>query len=90
VDRDLGGGHTSGVKVAVSIPDAIFKEAEALAKQYRTTRSDLYRRALGEFVERHAPRSVTQQMNAALDAIGAERDDATSQATLDLLKQVER
>jgi metal-responsive CopG/Arc/MetJ family transcriptional regulator len=41
------------MKVAVSIPDPIFAEAEALVKQFGTSRSELYRRALGEFISRH-------------------------------------
>jgi metal-responsive CopG/Arc/MetJ family transcriptional regulator len=40
-------GHTIGMKVAVSIPDDVFAEAEALAKRMKSSRSEIYSRALG-------------------------------------------
>ena len=43
------------MKVAVSIPDEIFAEAEDLAKRFNTSRSELYSRALGTFIGLHAP-----------------------------------
>jgi metal-responsive CopG/Arc/MetJ family transcriptional regulator len=60
------------MKVAVSIPDGVFAEAERLAAELGTSRSDLYRRALEEFVGRHAPAQVT----AALDRLFEEVDPA--------------
>jgi metal-responsive CopG/Arc/MetJ family transcriptional regulator len=51
------------MKVAVSIPDAVFAEAERLAAELGTSRSDLYRRALEEFVGRHAPAQVTATLD---------------------------
>lgn len=55
------------MKVAVSIPDAVFAEAEALAKQLKLSRSGVYARALGEFVANHSGDRVTDAMNAAVD-----------------------
>ena len=43
------------MKTAVSIPDDVFEEAERLATELKTSRSQLYSRALQEFVARHAP-----------------------------------
>jgi hypothetical protein len=62
------------MKVAVSIPDPVFAEAEALAKRLNTSRSDLYARALHAFVGTHAPDRVTDAMNATIDAVGAGED----------------
>jgi hypothetical protein len=77
------------MKVAVSIPDDVFAEAELLAKQLNTTRSDLYSRALGEFIGRRAPGHVTQLMNDALDAVGYEQDDFPGAASRQVLSQIE-
>jgi hypothetical protein len=44
-------GHTIGMKVAVSIPDDVFAEAEALAKRMKSSRSEIYSGALGEFID---------------------------------------
>ena len=63
------------MKVAVSIPDPVFAEAERLAKRMKTSRSEIYSRALAAFVGDHAPDHVTKAMNEAVDAIGPEGDD---------------
>jgi hypothetical protein len=63
------------MKVAVSIPDPIFADAELLAKSFGTTRSDIYARALGEFIGNHAPYRVTQAMNDVVDTINPAPDN---------------
>jgi metal-responsive CopG/Arc/MetJ family transcriptional regulator len=60
------------MKVAVSIPDPIFAQAEGLAKRMKLSRSSVYARALDAFVAHHEDTSVTEAMNAALDAAGAQ------------------
>ncbi len=62
------------MKVAVSIPDPIFADAEALAARLATSRSDIYARALAEFIGHHAPDRVTALINQVVDAVGAEPD----------------
>jgi metal-responsive CopG/Arc/MetJ family transcriptional regulator len=66
------------MKVAVSIPDDVFAEAEALAKNLKTSRSEIYSRALGEYLERHAPDRVTDQMNNVITSVGEEEADPFS------------
>lgn len=51
------------MKVAVSIPDAVFSKADDLAKRLKASRSEIYSRALGEFLGRHSPDRVTEAMN---------------------------
>ena len=62
------------MKVAVSIPETLFADAEALATSLQTSRSDIYARALAEFVGHHAPDRVTAQMDQVLDAVGDDPD----------------
>jgi metal-responsive CopG/Arc/MetJ family transcriptional regulator len=64
------------MKTAISIPDAIFNEAERLARRVKTTRSELYGRALKEFVARHAPDRVTEAMDCAIAECGQPADPA--------------
>lgn len=47
------------MKTAISIPDDVFKDAERLARRLGHSRSQLYSRALREFVARHEPDHVT-------------------------------
>ena len=68
------------MKTAVSIPDEIFEAADRLATRTKRSRSDLYSRALAEYLARHAPDQVTEDMNRALDAAGADVDAFASTA----------
>lgn len=68
------------MKTAVSIPDDVFEEADRLAKDLKTSRSDLYSRALKEFLARHAPDAVTEAMNRAVAEIGETSDPFVSHA----------
>ena len=70
------GGHTLGMKLAISIPDDIFEEAENLARRLNTSRSELYSRALTEFAGHHAPERLTERMNQVVADIGVEAPDA--------------
>ena len=48
------GGYTPGMKTAISIPDDVFNEAEALARRTKKSRSEVYARAVREYVARHS------------------------------------
>ena len=82
-------GHTIGMKVAVSIPDDVFAEAEALAKRMKSSRSEIYSRALGEFIGHHAPDRVTDLMNEVVDVIGDDPDAFAVEAARRVLKKVD-
>jgi metal-responsive CopG/Arc/MetJ family transcriptional regulator len=64
------------MKIAVSIPDDVFAEAESLAQRLNTSRSELYSRALTEFVGHHAAERVTEQMNRVMGEVGEGEFDA--------------
>jgi predicted transcriptional regulator len=51
------------MKVAISLPDPVFSQAEALASQMAVTRSRLYTMALTEFLERRQSQSITARLN---------------------------
>jgi predicted transcriptional regulator len=67
------GGNTFGMKIAVSIPDDVFADAERLASRMQTSRSKLYARALAEFVARHDDDRVTALMDEAVREAGGHR-----------------
>jgi metal-responsive CopG/Arc/MetJ family transcriptional regulator len=77
------------MKTAVSIPDEVFEEAERLATELQTSRSQLYSRALQEFVARHAPNRLTEAMNRVIDEVGAEIDEFSQRASRRVLEQVD-
>jgi metal-responsive CopG/Arc/MetJ family transcriptional regulator len=57
------------MKTAISIPTELFENAERLAIRLQTTRSQLYAKALAEFIARHDQSLLTETMNQALDEI---------------------
>jgi metal-responsive CopG/Arc/MetJ family transcriptional regulator len=79
------------MKTAVSIPDPVFEEAERLAEELKTSRSQLYSKALAEFVARHSPDRVTEAMNRVIEALGteAEPDEFSRRAARRVLEQVD-
>ena len=85
----LPDGHTKGMKVAVSIPDEIFAETEALAKRLKTSRSEIFSRALGEFIGHHSPDRVTELMNEVVREVGSEPDAFSVAASRRVLKKSE-
>lgn len=89
LDGRLLYGNAAGMKVAVSIPDEVFAEAEHLAKRLKASRSEIYSRALREFLGRHAPERVTQTLNKAIEALGEKPDAFTRRASRRVLRQVD-
>jgi len=77
------------MKTAISIPDDVFEEAERLASRLQTSRSQLYARALAEFVARHDEDRVTAAMNRVVDEVGTEINDFTRAAAHQALQRVE-
>jgi len=77
------------MKTAISIPDDVFSEAEHLARELKQSRSQLYSRAVREYVARHSSDSVT----AALDSLCADGtvadDDFTATAARRTLERSE-
>jgi antitoxin MazE6 len=77
------------MKTAVSIPDEVFEKAERLARRMKKSRSELFSRALAEYVARHAPDHVTEAMNQVCAEIDSEPDRFSSAAAQRTLERVE-
>ncbi len=67
-------GYTCGMKTAVSIPDDVFEEAERLARRTKRSRSEIYGRALAEYLARHAPDRVTEAMDQVIGELDVQED----------------
>jgi metal-responsive CopG/Arc/MetJ family transcriptional regulator len=51
------------MKTAISLPDALFAEAEAAAKRLRMSRSKLYATAIARFLRENRSRGVTERLD---------------------------
>ncbi len=58
------------MKTAVSIPDEVFREADRTADRLGWSRSQLYTRALQEFLEQQGDDPVTMALDALADELG--------------------
>ena len=58
------------MKTAISLPDDVYRGAERYAKRARKSRSQLYAEALAEYLARHAPDEVTEDMNMVVEQLG--------------------
>jgi len=77
------------MRTAVSIPDDIFADAERLAKALNKSRSQLYSRALQEYVAKHSPDEVTEALNRVCADVGTEDDGLASAASRRILKRTD-
>jgi len=74
------------MKTAVSIPDELFRRADAFARKFKKSRSQVYREALAEYLARREPNAVTAALDAVIADVGAEIDPwaaAASRAALE-------
>lgn len=78
------------MKTAVSLPDRVYRDAERYARRARKSRSQLYAEALSEYLARHAPDEVTEDMNAVVEQLGRpDSDPFVARAARRVLTSVE-
>jgi metal-responsive CopG/Arc/MetJ family transcriptional regulator len=63
------------MKTAISIPDPVFKAAESLARRLGVSRSELYSKAINEFLNAHKDQGVTEILNRVYSEQGSKLDD---------------
>jgi metal-responsive CopG/Arc/MetJ family transcriptional regulator len=51
------------MKTAISLPDDLFEAADSLADRLGVSRSELYARAVAEYLAKHRGEDVTGQLN---------------------------
>jgi predicted transcriptional regulator len=77
------------MKTAISLPDAVFRDAERLARRLKKSRSNLYTEAVAEYVARHEPEAVTEALNQLAKKLDAGPDDFPSAAARRVLERSE-
>lgn len=77
------------MKTAISIPDEIFDEAEALAKKEGLSRSELYQLALKKYIEERQSGKVTERLDAVYAVEDAAMEKELLQAQIDSLDEEE-
>ena len=75
------------MKTAVSVPDDLFRLAEAAARRLQVSRSKLYATALSEFLNRHQSNAVTERLNKVYSRRPAKVDSALHRTQLKSLEK---
>jgi metal-responsive CopG/Arc/MetJ family transcriptional regulator len=75
------------MKTAVSMPDDLFRLAEATARRLRVSRSELYAKAIAEFLKRQDGNAITERLNDVYSRRPAKVDSASNRAQLKSLEQ---
>lgn len=75
------------MKVAVSVPDQVFKEAEKVSKRLRVSRSRLYAQALEEFVQKHQKKGVRAALDEVYEAESSDIDPGLADLQARALKE---
>jgi predicted transcriptional regulator len=70
------------MKTAVSLPDELFRVAEAAARRLRVSRSELYARAIAEFLKGQQENSITERLNDVYSGRAAKLDSGLHRAQL--------
>jgi len=63
IDSRYNHSYTFSMKTAISIPDSIFQAAENLAQRLGLSRSELYVKAMSEYLNSHKNQNVTKKLN---------------------------
>ena len=68
------------MKTAISIPDTVFDSADLLARKLKISRSQLYAKAVEEFVTEHARTGVRENLDQVYAAESSTMDPALARA----------
>ena len=61
----MNNSNTIGMKIAISIPDDLFKEVNKLALENKTSRSQIFRSALEAYLEKVRSHKLLEAINSA-------------------------
>ena len=75
------------MKTAVSVPDDLFRLAEAAARRLQVSRSKLYATAIAEFLNRQQSNAVTERLNEVYARRPAKVNSALHRAQLKSLEK---
>ncbi|HVW85232.1 MAG TPA: ribbon-helix-helix domain-containing protein [Bryobacteraceae bacterium] len=75
------------MKTAVSVPDDLFRQADAAARRLRVSRSEFYSKAIEEFLKKQSGSAITERLNDVYSRHTAKVDPALHSAQVRSLKK---
>lgn len=77
------------MKTAISIPDKLFQSADQYAKSHGVSRSNLYARAVAQFLATHSTDHITKQLDEVYSSQSAVINSTISSLQVSSLEKEE-
>ncbi len=77
------------MRISISLPDKLFQQADRLARRLDVTRSELYRRALEDYLARQFADRMTRAVNDLAEKLDTQPDAFISRAALRVTDRLE-
>jgi metal-responsive CopG/Arc/MetJ family transcriptional regulator len=73
------------MKIAISVPEAVFQAGEHLAQQLKLSRSQLYSDALAAYLSSRGSAAVTARLDAVYGSMNSTLDPSLARAQIECL-----
>lgn len=78
--------HTNGMKMAISLPDDVFRDVKKAAEEQKRSRSEIFVEAVKVYLEKLESRRILQALNEIYAAPETDEEKAAREAALELYK----
>ena len=75
------------MKTAISIPDDIFLSAEKTAKKLGISRSQLFTKAIEEYIQNYSKEKITEELNKIYSKKPIHSENKISETSVNLLRK---
>lgn len=79
--------HTDGMKIAISIPDRVFREVKRAAEEQKRSRSEVIVEAVESYLDKLESRRIRQALDEVYAAPDTQEEIDARKAELDLYKR---
>jgi metal-responsive CopG/Arc/MetJ family transcriptional regulator len=76
------------MKTAISLPDRLYADAEETAKSLGIPRSQLYAKAIEDFISTHKQEKITEQLNEVYGEVSDHTEIEISIASLESIREL--
>lgn len=75
------------MKIAISVPDEVFEEAERTSKRLKQSRSRFYTKAVEHYLKEVGGKDITERLNAVYKDESSELDPVMEELSLEVLRR---
>jgi predicted transcriptional regulator len=79
--------HTNGMKIAISIPDSVFRDVKKAAEEQKRSRSEVIVEAVRDYLKKLESRRLMDTLDEVYAAPETKEEEVARRAALDLYKR---